>query len=93
MPCLARGYCGINTPLLRHAAPQNPQLRFQYCSASICTLTRRHISVPQVQLRSQDISWAEFLRQGGRSASSFRPHVADAQDAASILFSSGTTGE
>ena len=47
----------------------------------------------QVQLRNQDTSWGEFLRRGEQSASSFRAHVAHAQDAASILFSSGTTGQ
>ena len=48
--------------------------------------------VIQVQLRTGDISYADFL-SGADSEGQVTPHVANAHDTCNILFSSGTTGK
>ena len=54
-----------------------------------CKRASTHV---QVQLRGEDMSYADFLSKGdGRGP--VAPHVADASDTCNILFSSGTTGE
>lgn len=47
----------------------------------------------QVQVRRDDMSWADFLQRARPAAAGFRPNVADSDDTSCVLFSSGTTGE